>query len=339
LIEDILKGRGTLFLGAGASREADFPDANTLTEYLASKAGNSLSSKLSGQTLDTVSDYLYAEPGYGKQWVRQKIIDCFEKRHKTVKRIPSIAHEIMTMIKWRAMFTTNYDRLIEIAYDSSQDAVQRVLPIYTPDAQIRRHEEEVARLIKLNGSVDEAARNSSHELVFTFADQQEARIRNQRFYDLLRDEAAIGSIIFVGFSFTHLGARDMGTSPEFFLLQEILREMGPAARWHYCVTPFDPSSPSSELICRKLHANQIKVINATFGGFLDALFKQLQVTKTPLTKRPPILIPIAGIAISIDADEYAKDRRHFEIIGSHLEELTPPSVTESLNGYETWASF
>jgi tetratricopeptide (TPR) repeat protein len=339
LIDDILKGKGTLFLGAGASREASFPDANMLAEYLASKAGNSLSSKLSGQPLDTVSDYLYLESGYGKQWVRQKIIDCFEKKHKTVKRPPSIAHEIMTKIKWRAIFTTNYDRLIEITYDSSQDAIQRVLPIYTPDEQIRRHEEEVTRLIKLNGSVDEAARNSSHELVITFADQQVARIRNQRFYELLRDEAANGPIIFIGFSFTHPGARDKGTSPEFSLLQEILREMGPAARWHYCVTPFDPSSPSSELLCKKLRANQIKVINATFGEFLDALFEQLQVTKIPLAKRPPILIPITSTAISIDADEYAKDKRHFEIIGPHLEELTPPSVAESLNGYETWSSF
>ena len=59
LIEEISKGRGTLFLGAGASREADFPDSNTLAEYLASKAGNSYSSKLRGQALDTVADYLY----------------------------------------------------------------------------------------------------------------------------------------------------------------------------------------------------------------------------------------------------------------------------------------
>jgi tetratricopeptide (TPR) repeat protein len=339
LIEDISKGRGTLFLGAGASREADFPDSNTLAEYLASKAGNSYSSKLRGQALDTVADYLYMEQGYGKQWVRQKIIGCFEKKHRVVKRPPSQAHGIMTKIKWRTIFTTNYDRLIEIAYELSPDCVQRVLPIYTPDAQIRRHEEEVARLIKLNGSVDEAARNSSHELVLTFADQQEARSRNSEFYELLREEVINGPIIFVGFSFTHPGARNKGTSPEFSLLQEILREMGPASRWHYCVTPFDPSSPDSELILRRLHANQIKVINATFGEFLDALFKELQVPRTPLAKRPSIVIPIAHTSIRIDADEYAKDRRHFEIIGSHLEELTPPSVTESLNGYETWASF
>lgn len=226
LIEAISKGSVSLFLGAGASLEAAFPDTNKLAEYLAKKAGKRHSPLLSGQTLDTVADYLYVEPGYGKQWVREKIINCFEKKHKVVNRPPSQAHELMTKIRWRTIFTTNYDRLIEISYDSNGGCVQRHLPIYTPDAQIRRHESEVVRIIKLNGSVDEAARNSSHELVLTFADQQQARSRNEEFYNLLRNEVANGPILFVGFSFTHPGAYARGTSPEFSLLQELLQEMG-----------------------------------------------------------------------------------------------------------------
>ena len=339
LMEEIAKGRVTLFLGAGASREADFPDANKLADYLIEQAGKTHSSSLSGRTLDDVAEYLYIEDGYGKQWVRQKIIDCFEKKHKVVNRPPSLAHEHMTMIRWRTIFTTNYDRLIEISYDSNLKCTQRQLPIYTPDAQIQRHEMEVVRIIKLNGSVDEAARNSSHEMVLTFADQQQARSRNEEFYKLLREEAINGPIIFVGFSFTHPGAHNRGTSPEFLLLQELLREMGPAARWNYCITPFDSSSPDSQTNIRKLRANQIAVINATFSEFMDVLFNQLQTPTTPLAERPPIIIPIADMSISIDADEYDKDKRHFEVIGSHLRERTPPSVAESLNGYEKWSSF
>ena len=339
LMEAISKGRVSLFLGAGASLEAGFPDTNKLAEYLAEKAGKRHSPLLSGQTLDMVADYLYAEPGYGKQWVREKIIDCFEKKHKVVNRPPSQAHELMTKIRWRTIFTTNYDRLIEISYDSNLGCVQRHLPIYTPDAQIRRHESEVVRIIKLNGSVDEAARNSSHEIVLTFADQQQARSRNEEFYNLLRTEATNGPILFVGFSFTHPGAYARGTSPEFSLLRELLKEMGPAARWNYSVTPFDSSSVESQFGIRTLRANQISVINATFSEFMDALFKQLQAHTTPLAERPPIIIPIADASISIDAFEYDKDKRHFEVIGSHLIERTPPTVAESLNGRERWSSF
>ena len=339
LMEEISRGRASLFLGAGASREAGFFGTNELADYLVNRSGNPHSSILKGQTLDGVADYLYMEPGYGKQWVRQEIIKFFEEKHKIVKRPPSQAHEITTKTRWRTIFTTNYDRVVEISYDSNSGCVQRILPIYAPDSQIMMHEEDVVRLIKLNGSVDEAARNSSHELVLTFADQQQSLSRNDRLYQLLREDAINGPIIFVGFSFTHPGASYKGTSPEFLMLQDILRQMGPAARWHYYVTPFDSKSFESQLLSKKLLASQIKVINATYGEFMNAIFKGLQSTVSPLEKRAPIVIPVGHSSICIDADEYTKDKRHFEFIGSHLDELTPPTISESLNGLERWSSF
>lgn len=339
LLEAISNGRACLFLGSGASREASFPSTTDLAKYLVKKAGEPLSTKLSGQSLDSVAEYLYLEEGYGKPWVRQRIIEYFQEKHRTVKRPPSKAHETTTKISWNTIFTTNYDRLIEISYDSKSGCVQRVLPIYVADLQALRRVENVVRLVKLNGSVDEAERNSSHELVITFADQIKARSDNEVLYNLLREEAIKGPIIFIGFSFTHPGATQKGTSPEFFLLQEILREMGPAARWHYCVTPFDSSSLNNELIVKKLKTNRVQVINASFSEFMDSVFKQLSIFPTPLEKRPPITIPIAQARMTIDPDEYVNDKRHFEIIGSHLDELKPPSITESLNGYERWSSF
>ena len=137
----IKNGNTTLFLGAGASRDADFPDTVELAKYLAKKAGGNNATLLDGKKLDLVADYLYAEPGFGKQWVREKIIKLFEQKHKSVDRPPSPAHGIMTRIRWRTLFTTNFDRLVEISYDASSESVQRVLPIYTPDSQIIRHEE------------------------------------------------------------------------------------------------------------------------------------------------------------------------------------------------------
>jgi tetratricopeptide (TPR) repeat protein len=339
LIDEITKGRASLLLGAGASREANFPSAEELSDHLATKAGASYSTILAGQPLDAVAQHLYFQPGYGKQWVRQQIIDLFDSKHREVKRPPSHAHETMTKIRWRTIFTTNYDRLVEIAYDSSSQGVQRLLPIYAPDPQILRHETDVVRFIKLNGSVDEAARNSTHELVLTFAEQQDAYSRNEAFYNLLREEAIHGPIIFVGFRFVHPGSYIPGSSPEFQQLRDLLRAMGPAARWHYCVNPFDPSLPTAKTTSNTFYANQVAVINATFGEFLDALTAQLKVPIIPLVNRPPIVVPVGQKSLKIEAEEYGRDKRHFEILGTHLEELTPPSVAKSLNGHETWASF
>jgi hypothetical protein len=149
LMEEISKGRASLFLGAGASLEAGLIGTNELSDYLIKRAGNPQSSILNGQTLDAVADYLYMEPGYGKQWIRQELIKFFEEKHKTIKRPPSQGHEIITKMRWRTIFTTNYDRVVEISYDSNSGNVQRILPIYTPDSQILMHEEDVVRLIKL----------------------------------------------------------------------------------------------------------------------------------------------------------------------------------------------
>lgn len=339
LVEAVSKGRATLFLGAGASKEAGFPSSEQIAAFLTEQAGAQNSKLLSGQKLDSVADYLYIEPGYGPQWVNEKIIRYFEQFHKTVKRPPSPAHQIMTKVRWRTLFTTNYDRLIEISYDSNPDCVQRLLPVYRPDPQTLRHEEDVVRLIKLNGSVDEAARSSSHKLVVTFADQQNAHSYNGLFYSLLKEEAVNGPIVFVGFSFTHPGAYEKASSPEFFALLELLKEIGPAARWHYCVTPLDESSADSKLLKRKLQANQIEVINADFGQFMESLFNHLTSPPSSLEKRPPIIVPVGSVGISIPAEDYSKDKRHFDVIGHHLATEPSPSVSESLNGYENWMSF
>lgn len=339
LVDEILRGRASLFLGAGASREADFPTSEDLSKHLATKAGSHHSEFLTDQPLDFVAQYLYLETGYGQEWVRRTLIEYFESKHRAAKRPPSQAHEAMTRIPWRTIFTTNYDRLVEIAYDSSSERVKRVLPIYTVDPQITRHEADVIRFIKLNGSVDEAARNSSHALVLTFAEQQDAVSRNKAFYDLLREEAVNGPIIFVGFNFIHPGASMAGTSPEFQQLQKLLGEMGPAARWHFCVTPCDASSEKTKLSLKILRAGRVEIINATFSDFLDALLKRIESPVPPLSKRPPITVPLGRTDIQISADEFERDKRHFELLGSQLEGLVTPSVTKSLNGYETWASF
>lgn len=338
LLDEVSRGRASLFLGAGASRQANFPSADELGEYLASRAGSNHATRLAGQPLDYIVQDLYLQKGYGEAWVKREVIEYFEQKHREASRPPSKAHELITRIKWRTIFTTNYDRLVEIAYDTCKDCVQRCLPIYDPDPQILRHESHVVRLIKLNGSVDEAARKSSHPLVFTFAEQQDARIRNKDFYTLLREEAVNGPIIFIGFRFAHPGANIAGNSPEFRVLLELLRDMGPSARWHYCVTPTGKLSEADELALKVLQSNRIDIVDAKFGEFIESLCENI-AAPIPLDKRTSISISISNQTIYIDPDDYEKDKRQFDILGPHIEESAIPTVTESLNGYERWGSF
>lgn len=339
LHEAIGRGRASLFLGAGASLEAGFPSSQELANELARRAGSPHSETLNGAPLDEVAQFLYHRDGYGKAWVKKAIIEILHAHHSKAGHGASRAHNLMTRLHWRSIFTTNYDGLIEGAYATSEAAVQRCLPVYSPDIQIRKHEEEVVRTIKLNGSIDEAERNSHHQLVVTFEEQQIARSVNKEFYELLRSEAVNGPLVFVGFRFVHPGSTQPGTSPEFQELREILREMGPSAGYHYCVTPFDESDSRAVLAREVLKANRIILINAPFKEFMEAVVTEQAKPRVPLGQRPPIGIPVGSRTYHISPTDYELDKRHFEILSENVLSESPPPVRDSLDGLATWGSF
>jgi len=313
------------------------PGCGSKISRMADRTGNGLSKMLKGQPLDKVAQFLYMEQGFGEAWVRNFIITELEREHKATPRPPSQAHGLIPQISWRTIFTTNYDRLVELGYDATPEAVHRILPIYEPDPQIHRHDADVVHLIKLNGSVDEAARNSHHKLVVTFADQQQARSQHAAFYDLLRQEAIVGPVIFAGFRFVHPGAYAPGSSPELDVLRQILLDMGPAAWWHYYVSPFDPDDPSTKLNLAFLESNRIHAINGTLGEFLNTL-ATLSIRPIPITTRQNIKVPVGKTHFTIDAETHSRDARHFETLGDYIERVEPPPVADSLNGKDNWGS-
>lgn len=339
LLDEITRGRASLVLGAGASCEADFPTAWELGNWLVKQAGEPHESKLLDQPLDIVTQYFQLQRGYGKEWVRKQIITLFNEKHRSATRPPSHAHQLLTTIRWRTIFTTNFDRLIELTYDCTPNAVQRHLPVYAPDPLVLRHEEDVVRIVKLNGSTDEAERNAKHDLVLTFPEQQSAAIHNKLFYDLLREESINGPLIFIGFRFIHPGTNVPGTSLEFQQLQNLVRVMGSAARWHYCITPEDRDSIAWSMSAEILRDCQIEVIPATFGEFMAELAARMDQRHVPLIEREMIEVPVGTATLRIDPEDYSRDKRHFELIHSQIEEIKPPSVADSLNGRENWGSF
>ncbi len=338
LIEKIKKGRASLFLGAGASEGSGFPGSKQLTKYLISKAGEPIKKELVEKSLSEVVDILNETPGYGNGWVREKIISLFMESQKSVNS-SSKPHNAMTKVKWRTIYTTNFDCLIEQAYMNNSQSVQQFLPVYHPDLKLKSHESERVRIIKLHGSIDEAARNSHHSLICTFNEMQEASRRNALFYEILRDDAVTGPLIFVGFSFRYPGTSLYGTSTELELLQQILVQMGPSAEWHYCIIPKKESNGDYDRLVDKLKSKKILVINATFEEFIDSVIDKLKEDNQSPKRIESITVPVKDKTITIRRGELLKDKRHFTILNNEMFKGEPPSVRDSINGLDNWLSF
>ena len=100
LVDAVANRRATLFLGAGASKEAGLPDSTDLAEYLKKSVGQKLYSVLRGYSLDQVAQYLYHQQAYGKQWVTEHIVTYIQQCQKRIGNPPSLAHAAMTSTYW-----------------------------------------------------------------------------------------------------------------------------------------------------------------------------------------------------------------------------------------------
>jgi len=179
--------------------------------------------------------------------------------------------------------------------------------------------------------------DSNHKLVLTFKDMNDYKERNNIFYELLRDEATIGPIIFIGYRFKHPGALEYLTSPEYDLLIKMIEQMGSSVRWHYCVFPYDEKNKEDLRLIDSLKRKNILVINSTFGDFMQEIIKRIGKIKSPFSGE--VNIPVGEGSISIPKKDLLKDNQHFEILNEELFKVPAPSPRDSLNGKYNWSSF
>jgi hypothetical protein len=103
------------------------------------------------------------------------------------------SHQALVELPVSEIFTTNYDRLIELAYERwGQDLAISS----TPEAFLAQRAERPARhLIKLHGDIDEPK-----TIVLTRDDYARSRLARAEMFRHLAQEARFSSFLFVGFS-------------------------------------------------------------------------------------------------------------------------------------------
>ncbi len=131
LIENVKRQNAVLFLGAGASMDAlhpdgkPVPDGSTLRDLLCDRF---LGGQLKEKSLKQIADLAISETHLDS--VQEFVKELF------LPFQPAELHKIIPEIPWHGIATTNYDLIIERAYDKNSSACQRLIPVVSDEIPI-----------------------------------------------------------------------------------------------------------------------------------------------------------------------------------------------------------
>lgn len=270
LVERVKKGQVILLLGSGALIGARLPAGKI-------PIGHELRDLLNEQflgghyglaSLQHVSDLAISQTSLIT--VQDFIRDYFSEPE------PADFHLKIPQFTWRALFTTNYDRLLETCYDKSSNRVQAPeLILQNSDSidRTRTHNQTVP-IIKLHGCVTRT-HDVDLPLILTVEQYNDSLLANRsRLFQHLYDLAYENTIVFVGHSLQDANIRAV--------LDKVQRE-SPNGLRHFLLSP-----GVTDIEIDFWAEKKISALSMTFEEFLSELEASISSNDRSLAGVRPI---------------------------------------------------
>lgn len=262
IIQQINDGYAMLFLGAGSTRNCKKPGGakgltgqELATELLRELNGGKdpgFSTELMQAAEFFASEKASARSGLDR-FIQDRLADLQ----------PTIGHYILAAFPWRAVVTTNYNRVAEDAWGHAHAngfASKELIAIKT-DADIIQHSGDAKsiRLYKPHGCIS-IQKQKSNRMVLTSLDYFESeRIRKDIFKEI-KAWAQDCTTVFVGYSMTDFTFRNI-----FYTLYA---ELGQWANRSYSVNP-NTNALHEQWLSRAMEEGfKTRVMNETFDSFM-----------------------------------------------------------------------
>ena len=197
LIDAIKEQRAILFLGAGASWDAQHPEGEKIPQSYKLRdliCDKFLDGKLKKRPLSYIVSLATKQVGISEfqRYIRDLLLP-FE---------PSDFHLLIPKFRWRAIVTTNLDLIVEKAYNCVEKRLQNLVKtVKDGDSFDRRVDEETdpVGFFKLHGCIDHF---TDSDIPFVLGNEQYANYKNNRtrFYDRFRGLGHEYPVIFAGYS-------------------------------------------------------------------------------------------------------------------------------------------
>ena len=264
--------------------------------------------------LQRVADLLQSRRGIDRldvdQWIADHLDGLGAAPHHLV--IPKFA--------WPAIYTTNYDRLVEKGYDAQTAKAQRLQVVRNAYEEYDITDASVVSLFKINGCISRL-QDPKAPLVLSKEDlrrtQEGRRIMLKRLADLQRSH----SWLFVGYSF-----RDDVIVDLLYEIRELLGE--PLMRWSYALLPRVDDYERDYLLQYRVSA--IACDAASFFRRLDQRKNQFSAPPAIATGTTPAITKV------VKGTPFELVDSQFELVG-----LTPFGAASPSSFYRgntpTWA--
>ncbi|UPZ13654.1 SIR2 family protein [Flavobacterium humidisoli] len=193
LIEQIKLGNTVLFLGAGASFGTKNQKNDTMP--LASELSVLLSKKFLG---DITGDLAYTSM---LSISESSLYDVQLYVAQTISEFKPLPHHLkIPEFKWKAIFTTNYDSIIESSYQQCKKPLQVLKPISknTPRTQVFTSD-DILPYYKLHGCINDIADNQA-PLILTLDQFANYESKRENLFRELQELMINYTFIFVGFA-------------------------------------------------------------------------------------------------------------------------------------------
>jgi len=289
LFKKARSGKAVLFLGAGASVGAGLPSGIELARRVSREFGTGIDS----DDFIEVCTHVLNTAGINRADVEDFLRTQLDGQ-------PSEAHNSLPLNRWRAIFTVNFDDLVETAYRNSASRTQRCEPVFSGDFSRRESDYmDLVRLFKLMGCVNGQGEES--QMALSRTDYHRKLRRRGGLLRLVYDFAKDGTIIYAGYSFDDLIARD--------IIDEVRDEVGvDRLPWGWALLPH-----WDEDLEQLLRQRKVLPLVMTFEQFMDHCLATPSITPEP-KQSGAVTLTVGGVPIDVPASDMKMYSREFQLL-------------------------
>lgn len=319
ILQQVQQGSVALFLGAGASHAAGGPLGGKLTD-LVKKRFPKIDQSLSG-FIEVCQDVIDTPP-YNRNELEEFI------RSKLDLLQPTEEHKVMTKHDWAAIFTSNFDDLIEVTYRTTTERLKPCQALYSDRFQVNPADRSKVYLFKLMGSV-RALEAETGNMVLSRADYNGALVRRRKYLDHLSDFVKTGTIVFIGYSF--------GDRLVLDIIDEITEIHGKERLpWSYAL--FDRLE-LDEKTRYMFSSRKIIPLERSFNQFFQYLDKNYKAPVRVGISRN-VHFKLLGYDLEIEEQEARQQAEYFEILSEEKISQEPGNRDDFFKGSNrSWGAF